>query len=453
MIIMMKQADNRWIDRILRIFRKDLRWLMPGLGVKRWIVVILAGTTLIAIGFAYLLLDAYRSNPSSTWWLRVISLLSLRFLDRTLRALIFGGFGVALVLIGNWGLNRALIKPFMQPGRHVYDTVSAYRRKERGPRIVVIGGGTGLSSLLRGLKEYSTNITAIVTVADDGGSSGELRRTIGILPPGDIRNCLAALSNDEALLTQIFQYRFSTGAGLNGHTLGNLLITALTDITGSFEEAVAETGRVLAVQGRVLPATLHDVKLVADIESPGEVGVVQQVRGESQIPKAAGKVQRVWLEPNNPEAFPPTLQALLSADLIVVGPGSLFTSILPNLLVPDIAEAIRASRALKFYVCNVATQPGETDGFCCGDHVATLETHTGSRLFDIVLSNNRFEGKLPDGPQWVKTDQDLKQKYSIYSADLIDLENPWRHDSAKLAKAIIDLYYERTGPLISKEDY
>ncbi|NMC52311.1 MAG: YvcK family protein [Chloroflexi bacterium] len=420
--------------------------------MKRWIALILAGTTLIAIGFAFLLLDVYRTTPSSTWWLRLISLLSLRFLDRTLRAVIFGGFGVALVLIGNWGLNRALLKPFVKPGRQIYDMVSAYRRKERGPKVVVIGGGTGLSALLRGVKEYTTNITAIVTVADDGGSSGELRRTVGILPPGDIRNCLAALSNDEALLTQIFQYRFSTAAGLNGHTLGNLLITALTELTGSFEEAVAETGRVLAVQGRVLPATLHDVRLVADVQMPNGEGVVQQVRGESQIPKAAGKVLRVWLEPDSPKAFPPTLQALLSADLIVVGPGSLYTSIIPNLLVPDIAGALRASRALKFYVCNVATQPGETDGYQCGDHLKTLEKHVGTRLFDLLISNNRFEGKLPENLEWVKTEAQLQHTYSVYSADLVDLENPWRHDSKKLAKTIMDLYYERTGPLLTRDE-
>lgn len=448
----MKRNHNPWYQKLITLFRRDLRWLSPGLGVKRWIALILAGTTLIAIGFAFLLLDVYRTAPSSTWWLRVISLLSLRFLDRTLRAVIFGGFGVALVLIGNWGLNRALLKPFVKPGRQIYDMVSAYRRKERGPKVVVIGGGTGLSALLRGVKEYTTNITAIVTVADDGGSSGELRRTVGILPPGDIRNCLAALSNDEALLTQIFQYRFSTAAGLNGHTLGNLLITALTELTGSFEEAVAETGRVLAVQGRVLPATLHDVRLVADVQMPNGEGVVQQVRGESQIPKAAGKVLRVWLEPDSPQAFPPTLQALLSADLIVVGPGSLYTSIIPNLLVPDIAGALRASRALKFYVCNVATQPGETDGYQCGDHLKTLEKHVGTRLFDLLISNNRFEGKLPENLDWVKTEAQLQHTYSVYSADLVDLENPWRHDSKKLAKTIMDLYYERTGPLLTRDE-
>ena len=379
--------------------------------------------------------------------------LSLRFLDRTVRAIVFGGLGLLLILWGSWGLNQALLKPFVTPGKDILQAVTAYRKRERGPRIVVIGGGTGLASLLRGMKLHTSNLTAIVTVADDGGSSGELRKNMGVLPPGDIRNCLAALSNDETLLTQIFQYRFSTATGLNGHTLGNLLITALTDLTGSFEEAVAETGRVLAVQGRVLPATLHDVKLVAEIRSSKGTEPFQ-VKGESQIPKAAGKVERVWLEPSNPKAFPPVIQAILSADLVVIGPGSLYTSILPNLLVPDIADALKASRALKFYVCNVATQPGETDGYFCGDHVSTIEKHMGRRLIDLVICNHRFDGNLPsDGPEWVQIEPDLGERYSVYSADLIDLTNPWRHDSVKLAQVIMDLYFERTGPLMVRETY
>jgi len=410
------------------------------------LVLLLAGITLIGVGLALLLLDVYRSAPE-TWWLPYLSTASLRFLARPLRVLIFGSAGVGLILYATWGLNRALLKPFTRPGGlPVLDTVSAYRRKERGPRIVAIGGGTGLSALLRGLKAYSHNITAIVTVADDGGSSGELRRNIGILPPGDIRNCLAALSNDEALLTQVFQYRFGSGAGLNGHTLGNLFITALTDITGSFEEAVAESGRVLAVQGRVLPSTLHDVRLVADVQLPSaSQGVL--VKGESLIPKAAGQVRRIWLEPNNPSAFPPTIQAILSADLIVVGPGSLFTSILPNLLVPDLAEALRRSRAQKFYVCNVTTQPGETDGFTCGDHVRTLEHYLGEHLFDLVIANQLCEGILPEGVNFVTIEPDLDQRYQVYQADLLDRDHLTWHDSIRLAQTVIDLFFERTGPL------
>jgi uncharacterized cofD-like protein len=435
--------------QLLRKAREDIGWLTPGLGVKRWIMVILLGTTLIGLGFAVLILDAYRTAPES-WWQPALAYLSLRFLSRPVRALIFGGLGLGLVSLGYWRLNRALLKPFLQPGRNILNTVSAYRKRERGPRIVVIGGGTGLSTLLRGLKAYSHNITAIVSVADDGGSSGELRRSMGVLPPGDIRNCLTALADDETLMGQIFQYRFASGNGLGGHSLGNLLITAMADITGSFEEGVAESGHVLAVHGKVLPATLHDVRLVADIQALDGAGVVH-VKGESSIPKTTGRIRRVWLEPNNPLAYPPAVQAILSAELIIIGPGSLYTSLMPNLLVPDLADALRVSRGLKFYVCNVATQPGETDGYTCGDHVRNLEKHLGVRLFDMVISNNRCEGDLPADIQFVSTEPELDEEYSIYSTDLIDPAKPWRHDSTKLAQAIIDLYFERTGPLTGRD--
>jgi len=434
-----------WVHRVKQWFRVNMRWLTPGLGVKRWFVLLIAGTTLLSIGIAILALDFYRTSPG-TWWLPIFSALSLRFLDRTLRAVIFGGLGISLVLTGAWGIARSLLRPFVQPGQQVIDTYTAYHRRERGPRVVAIGGGTGLSTLLRGLKEYTNNITAIVTVADDGGSSGELRRTMGILPPGDIRNCLAALSNDEALLTQVFQYRFATGAGLNGHSLGNLLITALTEITGSFEEAVAESGRVLAIQGRVLPSTLHDVALVADVRLDDVVQEVR-VRGESLIPQVAGQISRVWLEPGHAPAFPPAIQAILAADLVVIGPGSLYTSILPNLLVEDLSQALRASRALKFYVCNVATQPGETDNFTSGDHLRTIDKHLHERLFDLVICNYRFDGQLPIDSTWVTTEENLDETYPVYRTDLVDCDHPWRHDSKKLAQVVMDLFYERTGPL------
>lgn len=436
---------------LLQRVRQEIGWLTPGLGVKRWVFLILVGTTFIGLGFAVLVLDVYRTAPDS-WWLPILSFLSLRFLARPLRAFIFGGIGLGLIWLGAWGLNQALLKPFVQPGRNILDTVSAYRKRERGPRIVVIGGGTGLSTLLRGLKTFSHNITAIVTVADDGGSSGELRQSMGILPPGDIRSCLTALADDETLMGQLFQYRFASGNGLSGHSLGNLLITALADLTGSFEEGIAESGRVLAVRGKVLPATLHDVRLVADIQLPDEVSEVT-VRGESKIPKAAGRIRRVWLEPNNPLAYPPAVQAILNAELIIVGPGSLYTSILPNLLVPDLADALRVSRALKFYVCNVASQPGETDGYSCGDHVRNLEKHLGVRLFDMVISNGCYEGELPSDIQFVRTEPELQEEYSVYCTDLIDKEKVWRHDSLKLAQVVMDLFYERTGPMLYREGW
>jgi uncharacterized cofD-like protein len=440
-------AVNNWFNHLRDNFRQSLRWLTPGLGVKRWLLLILLGITLLGVGSAILILDIYRTAPES-WWLPIISAASLRFLPRLLRAIVFGGFGVSLIIIGILGINRSLLAPFLKPGSKVVDALAGHRRRGRGPRIAVIGGGHGLSVLIRGLRDYSNNITAIVTVADDGGSSGKLRRSFGILPPGDIRNCLAAMSNDEAMLTQLFQYRFPNGSsGLDGHSFGNLFISALSDITGSFEEAVAESGRVLSVSGRVLPSTLHNVQLVADVRLPNLISEVR-VAGESQIPETNGKVRRVWLEPNSPPAFPQAINALLAADMIVIGPGSLYTSLLPNLLVPDIANAIRSSRALKLYVCNVATQIGETEGYSCEDHIAAIEDHAGKGLFDIVIANNNCDGKLPRGIEWITLDEQIDMYYAIYLADLVDSGMPWRHDGKALSRVIIDLLEERTGPLV-----
>jgi uncharacterized cofD-like protein len=299
--------------------------------------------------------------------------------------------------------------------------------------------------LLRGLKLHTGNLTAVVAVADDGGSSGRLRESLGILPPGDIRNCLAALSNDEDLLTQLFQYRFSGSADLDGHSFGNLFITALADITGSFEDAVVESGRVLSVNGRVLPSTLHDVKLVASMELPHSQKQVR-VEGESKIPAMAGKVRRVWLEPDSAPAFPPVIKAILNADVIVVGPGSLYTSILPNLLVHDLLSAMRISRAVKILVCNMVTQSGETDSFTCHDHIRAIEDHIGEDLFDVILCNEKYQGEIGRS-QWVRADEKTLSDSRTYCTDLVDEEHPWRHDSLKLAQAIKDVYNERTGPL------
>ncbi|MBT3337164.1 MAG: YvcK family protein [Anaerolineae bacterium] len=432
-------------SRFRENLRLSLRWLAPGLGVKRWIGLVLAGVTLLGVGLAYYLLDFYRTAPE-TWWLPALSVASLRFLPRPLRVLIFGGIGVGIVAYGIWGLNRSLLRPFLRPGSQIVNELTQYNRRGRGPRIVVIGGGHGLSTLLRGLKAYTHNLTAVVTVADDGGSSGKLRETMGILPPGDIRNCLAALSNDEALMTQLFQYRFSGSDGLGGHSFGNLFISALSNITGSFEEAIAESGRVLSVHGRVLPSTLHDVKLVADMSLPHSAYEVR-VEGESRIPAFAGRIRRVWLEPDNAPAFPPVIRALLAADVIVIGPGSLYTSILPNLLVADLVSAVRASRALKLFVCNVASQSGETDAFTCYDHLAALESHVGEGLIELVIANDCHEATLPENTTWVNIGDELSGDRRLYTADLLDREFPWRHDSVSLAQTIMDLYFERTGPM------
>ena len=442
---MFRKENN---PRFLRGLLGTLRWLAPGLGVRRWYLVILTGITMLGVGFAILLLDLYRTDSTNPVLLTILSYVSLRFLPRILRVLIFGGLGVGLVVYGIWQLNDSLLRPYIRPGRAVVDDLANYRRRERGPRIVTIGGGHGLATLLRGLKTYTRNLTAVVTVADDGGSSGRLRESYGILPPGDIRNCLAALSNDEQMLTQLFQYRFSSTGNLDGHSFGNLFITALAEITGSFEGAVAESGKVLSVGGRVLPSTLHDVKLIADMQVPNSLNQVR-VEGESRIPKMAGQVRRIWLEPNDAPAYPPVIKALLNADMIVVGPGSLFTSLLPNLLVHDLLGAIQASRAVKVYVSNNATQTGETDFlYTCYDHVRILEEHVGDRLFDVVLCNDNYDGQLNIASQWVRVDEKTLADSRVRCEDLVDVGHPWRHDPVKLANVLVDILDEYTGPLV-----
>jgi uncharacterized cofD-like protein len=297
--------------------------------------------------------------------------------------------------------------------------------------------------LLRGLKAHTPHITAIVTVADDGGSSGRLRRELGLLPPGDFRNCIAALAQDEALITQLFQYRFGQGEALKGHSFGNLFITALAAVTGSFERAILEASRVLAVQGRILPSTVEDVTLVADlkVENGAAPAGLARVKGESAIPQTRQPIERVFLQPEEARAYPQAVRALLDADLIIAGPGSLFTSVLPNLLVKDIRRAVEASPASRLYVCNVATQPGETDGFDLGQHMDALQRHVGPGLFPFVLANNRPLSDQ-DQPQWQPVDlrHSLQAGYQVIEADVVDQTVPWRHDSSRLAEEVLHFW-------------
>jgi len=410
-----------------------LRWLVPGMGVKRWLLLLMAGATLVGLGAAFLLLDLYRSGvlPAGA------AALTLQFIPLLGRAALFGGLGLAAMLIAVAQIQRSILAPFVRPGQDVASAVSEHRRRGRGPKIVAIGGGTGLATLLRGLKEHTSNLTAIVTVADDGGSSGRLRRALGVLPPGDFRNCIAALADDEALTTQLFQYRFGGDEGLGGHSFGNLFISAMAEVTGSFERALVESSRVLAIRGQVLPSTLRSVTLVGELALEGEA--VSRVEGESRIPLAEGAIQRVYLQPEDVPAYPAAIKALLEADLIVLGPGSLYTSLLPNLLVPDLAAAIASSRALKVYVSNTATQPGETDGYSVLAHVQAIERHTRPSLFPVVLANNGQPGKLLPGLNWVSVDPPVNGTRRLVLADLADAERPWRHDAQKTAAALINL--------------
>jgi uncharacterized cofD-like protein len=318
-----------------------------------------------------------------------------------------------------------------------------HRQRQRGPKVVAVGGGTGLPTLLRGLKKHTSNLTAIVTVADDGGSSGRLRRELGVLPPGDFRNNIAALARDEGLMTQLFQYRFGEGGGgLEGHSFGNLFISALSSVTGSFEQALIESSRVLSIRGQVLPSTLADVTLMADLRED-ESDSTRRVAGESAIPEEIGTIERVFLQPDNPPAYPDAVRAILSADLIVLGPGSLFTSILPNLLVKGIAEAIRRSNALKVYVCNVATQRGETEGFSAVDHVKAIEQQVSKGLFDVLLINDHFPTLPPNSNfTYVQSGDVNKLGLRVAASSLVDDQRPWRHHSERLAQAVMGLIEE-----------
>lgn len=415
------------------LLQARLRWLVPGIGIKRWLLLLLAGATFLGLGIGYVLLDLYRTVEMPA----AVSLLTLQFAPRLARAALLGGVGLGIMAWALAQIQRTLLAPFLRPGQDLAVTISEHRRRGRGPRIVAIGGGTGLSTLLRGLKAYTSNLTAVVTVADDGGSSGRLRRALGVLPPGDFRNCIAALADDEALTTQLFQYRFGAGPDFGGHSFGNLFISAMSEVTGSFEKALLESSRVLSIRGQVLPSTLQDVTLVGELGAVGEQ--LSRVEGESQITLREGAIQRVYLQPDDAPAYPGAIRAILEADLIVLGPGSLYTSLLPNLLVRDLTEAISASRAEKVYVCNTATQPGETGGYSVRDHVQAIERHTRPSLFPNVLANSRQIGQLLPGLEWVINDPALNGQHRLLTADVADAARPWRHDTAKLAAALMSL--------------
>lgn len=443
------------------------RWLTVGIGVKRWLLVAFAGLLVLALGVAHVLRQAtavaWPAGPAG----EILDLLTLQFLPYQLRGAIAGTAGLVLFLLGAYRLVRALVDPFAPWDRDqpIVELIYQKRFLARGPRIVAIGGGTGLSGLLRGLKEHTSNLTAVVTVADDGGSSGVLRTELGIPAVGDIRNCVVALADAEPLMGRLLQYRFpgsgpaSPGsarsaepgepepatqpAGLGGHAVGNLLLAALVQVQdGDFEQGVREMNRVLAVRGRVVPATGTAITLHARLDDGTEV------EGQSRIARSS-PVDRVWVEPADVRPTEDALNAIAEAEIIVLGPGSLFTSLLPALLVSGVREAVAASRALVLFACNVATQPGETGGFDLADHLDALARHGAGHLPDIVLANNRFDALAPRG--WVGEPVRLRWPPASASpaprlvlADLVDPANAHHHAPDRLATAILTAW-ERDG--------
>ena len=423
---------------------RSRRWLTLGIGVKRYLLLIFLGTVVLALAMAMFLAFVYRTidipGPAGT----VVYYVTLQFLAHPVRELTVGSLGLIIAAPGAFLLGRSVLSVVVDPKDDLAEILYQNRRLQRGPRVVAIGGGTGLGVLLRGLKGYTNNITAVVTVADDGGSSGRLREELGLMPPGDIRQCLAALADSESLMQDVMEYRFSRGQGLQGHSLGNLLIAAMTDLNqGNFERGVNDLSGVLRIRGRILPSTLTDVRLAAQM-TDGSI-----VRGESRIRSAGKPIRRVLIEPRYVAANEEAVKELLAADMIVLGPGSVHTSVLPNLLVGDIAAAVRASNAVKVYVCNVATEPGETDGYSLADHVTSLTSNVGPGLFQYTLVNNNTNlGVQPgSGSRIVECDpavqvELLETGVQAVMADVVDHNDPRHHDSKTLADALVQLYEE-----------
>lgn len=418
---------------------KDVGWLMPGLEVKRWFFLIFLGSVMIVLGFMVL------ANVRPIYLTLELIRKAALILPSNFLAAVFILIG-AVIFFKGWQKTTLSIMDMDNKKGNYSILEKLYRRRKlnKGAKIVAIGGGTGLSMLLRGIKKYTNNITAIVTVGDDGGSSGRLREEMGVLPPGDIRNCIAALADDEDLITKLFQYRFKNGEGLEGHSFGNLFLTALCSITGDMVRAVKESSNVLNIRGVVLPATLDDMKLAARFED-GRI-----IHGESNIPEAHGKIKRLFTEPEHCHALPEVIAAIHDADLIILGPGSLYTSVIPNLLVDGIVEAIENSHAKKIYVCNIMTQPGETDNYSVASHLNALITHAGGKkIVDAVLVNdslpdNMSEGYANSGSYPVRLDMENIAPIGIevVSQKLI-LENRQglvRHSSHRVARAVYYWY-------------
>lgn len=397
-----------------------LRLLKPGIRIKRWVILWILGISFLSIGIGYF---ATRIDPSN----------SFDFLPWHLEGVILLFAGCLIIATSIFGLYKTISILIPTLG-NISDALYTNLSREKGPNIVVIGGGTGMSVLLKGLKQHTDNLTAIIGVADDGGSSGRLRRELGVIPPGDFRNCIVAMSDEESLLPELFQYRFTEGEGLKGHSFGNLFIVAMSHVTDSFQSALSESSKVLAVRGKITPATTANLNLSARMTN-GKL-----IAGESNITAEKGTVERLYINPPFAKAYGPSEESILDADLVVIGPGSLYTSILPNLMVPGILDALLTTTALRIYVCNVATEVGETQNFFVEDHVNALMKHTDENILDYVIANNniidigdRFMGNA------VPVSNEIISNIQVAYTDLLDTNHPVRHDSNKLAEFILSI--------------
>jgi uncharacterized cofD-like protein len=420
---------------VIRRLPPFLRWAYPGLGVKRWLVVAIAGILLLVNGIdRYLVAIGFDLHANEVVDSFVDDYFSPGYL-----AWIFIIIGIVMIFFGIRQWLRAILRASALGGANESILDSLYEMRLRhGYKVVAIGGGTGLSTLLRGLKRKTTNLTAVVTVSDDGGSSGRLQKELGVLPPGDVRNCLVALADDEAMVTDLFRYRFHEGEGLTGHSFGNLFLAAMTGITGNFDRAIKESSRVLNIKGRVLPSTLGVVRLCARL-ADGSV-----VEGETTISKSGQPIKQVFFDPPYAAPLNEVIAAIREADAIVLGPGSLYTSILPNFLVDRVAREVASSPAVKMYVCNVMTQPGETDNMTAADHVQALLDNAGSRVCDYVIVNDRPPSKLleayaEEGQVPVEPDIERIRAMGLtpIHADVISETATVRHDPEKLAQVVL----------------
>ena len=418
-------------------------WLRPGMSVKRWSLLLAVGVVLFGLSLSMGIAWTYRSVTMPEWFTHLLTLGTWQAVPHPWREIVLFVAGAAVVIVAVWRMSQSLISPLLalgEPGSSFAQIVAEHRFGPTRPdlRVIVMGGGTGLSTALRGLKQTDVDLAAIVTVTDDGGSTGRLRRDFNVPAPGDIRNCIVALADAESTVGQLFGYRFEqSGSPLDGHSLGNLFITALAQETGSFEQAVIESGKVLAIHGRVLPMTLEDVRLAAQL-ADGSI-----VAGETTIGSSRQPIRRVMIEPAEPRAYQPALDAINDADLIVLGPGSLFTSVLPNLLVDGVREALRQSRARIVFVCNVANQPGETDAFSVDDHIAAVVEHLGSGVLDVALVNDA-RATSEHGPSPLRALPRLRGTGPVRDVAIVyrpvgDATNPLRHDPDGLARALLEL--------------